>query len=57
MRRKPTAGMAVPSLTAVAADAYTRGTAVPARAAFNQKLATGEIHVGYRSPAGHGYVR
>jgi hypothetical protein len=57
MRRKPAASMPAPSLTAVTADTYTRGPAVFARAAFHQKPATDEIHVGHRSPAGHGYAR
>jgi hypothetical protein len=57
MRRKPAASMAAPSLTAVTADTSTRETVVPARAAFYHKLAIDEIHVGYRSLAGHGYAR
>ncbi|MCO6008463.1 hypothetical protein NE236_26145 [Actinoallomurus purpureus] len=57
MRRKLAIGMAAPSLTAVAADTYTRRTTAPAWAAFHQKLAINEIHVGYRSPVGHGDAR
>ncbi|MFL6052867.1 MAG: hypothetical protein ACJ72W_08125 [Actinoallomurus sp.] len=57
MPRKLAVGMAAPSLTALTADIYTRGTTAPAWAAFYQELAINEVHVGYRFPVGHGDAR